>query len=278
MEKNEIENLRKEVSDYTLTANLLNEILEKLKNKIILNSNLIMDANKEDVKINKKQIRIKTLLEIIDGYKETDLLLNNNERKIIIYKGDPYVSLHICLQALTQKTKVLLACEEFMIGVNKVIVEIFNTTLKEFKILNLINIYNNLSLDEINDLKILYNSITIIGITSVYEKLRCDNKNIKFFSYNNIILYCESDNLEKLKEAIFIYANENQYELEIIYSNSITEAIETINSDSLKNVAVLLTSNDENKKIFEENINKEKDVYVNDNPFKQEVGKIYNYL
>ena len=39
-----------------------------------------------------------------------------------------------------------------------------------------------------------------------------ENK-IKFYPYNNIALYCNSEDLEKLQEAIYIYANENEYEM-----------------------------------------------------------------
>ena len=47
--------------------------------------------------------------------------------------------------------------------------------------------------------------------------------------------------------------------------------------DNLKNVAILLTQNEEYKNMFQNSV-QNKDVYVNDNPFKQEVGKVYNYL
>ena len=47
------------VSRYTLPNSMLNEILDKLKETLIKNSSQILDANKEDVKHNKKQIKTK---------------------------------------------------------------------------------------------------------------------------------------------------------------------------------------------------------------------------
>ena len=91
------------------------------------------------------------------------------------------------------------------------------------------------------------------------------------------MLYCDTKELEKLREAIFIYANENQYEIEILYEENIDDIINIINSDVFVNVAVLLTRNPQNKEKFEKNI-KDKEIYVNDNPFKKEVGKVYNYF
>ena len=55
--------------------------------------------------------------------------------------------------------------------------------------------------------------------------------NVKFYPYNNIALYCDSDELEMLQEAIYVYANENQYETEIIYTENFDEVIELINCE-----------------------------------------------
>ena len=104
-----------------------------------------------------------------------------------------------------------------------------------------------------------------------------NEKNIKYYPYHNIALYCDSPELEKLQEAIYIYANENEYELEVVYADTIDEAIEMINMDDTQSIAVLLTKNEKNKEIFFYEI-KNKEVFVNENPFKREVGKIYNYL
>ena len=91
------------------------------------------------------------------------------------------------------------------------------------------------------------------------------------------MLYSDTKGLEKLQEPIYIYANENQYEIEILYEENIDDVIEIINSDDFANVAVLLTRDHQSKEKFEANI-KNKEIYVNDNPFKKEVGKIYNYF
>ena len=68
MEKNQVESLQEEASRYALTPSLLKEILYELKKKIVEKKDLITVANKEDIKINKKQIKIKELLSIIDSY------------------------------------------------------------------------------------------------------------------------------------------------------------------------------------------------------------------
>lgn len=262
-------------SRYTLPNSMLNEILNKLKETIITNSSLILDANKEDVKHNKKQVKIKELLEIVENYRNNECVLNDDERKIIIYRGDPYLTLHICLQAITQRTKVLLIHQQFMLGVNEILLKIINELLEEYKIFNLIYKFDEFSQKELNKVKYSYDEIIVIGNTTIYQML--NEENVKFYPYNNIDLYCDSEELEKLQEAIYIYANENEFELEVIYEDTIDEAIQFINSDENKNIAILLTNNEINKEKFLNEI-KGKEIFVNENPFKSEVGKVYNYL
>lgn len=268
--------LNEEVSRYALTPRLLNEILEILKKSIIANSNLIMKANKEDVKLNKKQIKIDDFINIIESYKEDECILNDDERKIIIYKGNPYLTLNLCLQALTQRTKVLLMQEGLLTKVNEVLIKIFEKVLEDYKITNLIDKIQY-SLEEYNEIKNLFDETIVIGNTTIYNLLEKQTDVIKYFPYYNIGLYCDSDDLLKLQEAIYIYANENEYEIEIYYEDDINKVIEMINYDQMKNVAILLTQNNTNKEKFENEI-KNKKIVINENPFKNEESIIYNYL
>ena len=272
----EIEAINEPASRYTLTQSSLNELLNTLKNSIIKNSNLIVDANKIDVKHNRKQIKVKELLDIIESYRKKECILKDDERKIVIYRGEPYITLHLCLQAIIQRTKVLLIQESFMYGVNEILLTIIESVLKEYKIFNLIQKVDGFSLKEFNKVKDFYDDIIVIGDTTIYQMLNEEN-DVKYYPYNNIALYCDSPELEELRDAIYIYANENEYELEIVYADDIEEAIELINLDDYQSIAILLTKSEKNKEIFFYEI-KNKEIFVNENPFKRDVGKIYNYL
>lgn len=271
-----MEALKEPVSRYTLTTNTLNDFIDKLKELIITNSSLIIDANKEDIKHNKKQIKIREFIDIVEKYRKKECILKDDERKIVIYKGDPYLTLHLCLQAITQRTKIVLMEENFMLGVNEILLKIIEELLQEYKISNLISKFDNFSTQEFQKIKNFYDEIIVIGDTTIYQMLEGE-ENIKFYPYNNIAIYCDSDDLEKLQDAIYVYANENQYEIEIIDANDFSEAIELINEDDSKSTAVLLTKDDTNRERFFYEV-KNKEVFVNENPFKKEVGKIYNYL
>ncbi len=276
MENLNIEAIKEPASRYTLTQNSLNDFLDSLKNLFIENSNLIMDANKVDIKHSKKQIKVKEFISIIEKYRKKDCILKDDERKIVIYKGDPYLTLHICLQAITQRTKVMLLQEGFMPEVNDVLLNVINEALEKYKITNLIDRIEKFSQQTFEKIKNFYDDVIVVGDTTVYQMLNGENE-INFYPYNNIALYCNSEDLEKLQEAIYIYANENEYEIEIIYDDSLEEVIEAINMDDQKSTAVLLTKSDLDKEKFFYEI-KNKEIFVNENPFKKEVGKIYNYL
>lgn len=276
MEKDKINVLKETVTTYILTPQKISSILSELKEEIEFNSKLLIESNKEDVKIYKKQIKIDEILKIIDGYKDAESTGGEKGSRVIVYRGDPYLTLHICIQALVEGQKVLLVYDEFMKGVNEILLQIINNVLNRHKVPNLINVSTEYSIKAIKEIEDIFDEIVIIGDTTMYQALETEKK-IKFYPYNNIILYCEDEELEKLQEAIYIYANENQYEIEILYEDNIDDAIDAINAEDFANIAVLLTQNDESREQFEDEI-ENKEIYINKNPFKKEVGKIYNYI
>ena len=274
----EVENFEQTAQNKILTTNIINSFLDKLKELIIKNKDLINKANKIDLLHNKKQIRLKEFENIIESYRNTEILPEKeSKRKIVIYKGDPYLTLHICLQAYIQNTKIVIMNQHFMSGVNSIIFEIFDRVLDEFDTRNLIDNFNEFSIKHYSEIKKYYDETIVIGDSCIYQLLLKTENNVKFYPYNNIAVYCEEEKLKQLEEAIFIYANENQYEIEIIIGDKLDDAIKMINNDEFKSTAVLITQSDSNREKFFYEI-KNKEVFVNENPFKKDVGKIYNYL
>lgn len=261
-----------------LNLDKINSFLDRLKELMQNNKELISEANKIDLLHNKKQIKLDEFENIIECYKKTEILPENErKRKIVFYKGDPYLTLHICLQAFIQNTKVMLFNQSFMKAVNSVILEIFNKALDEFEIRNLIDTFNEFSLKHYQEIKKYYDKTIVIGDTCIYQLLEKDSNNIQFYPYNNIAVYCEEERLKQLEEAIFIYANENQYEIEVFENDNIDNVIEMINKDKFKSIAILITQSDESREKFFTEI-KNKEIFVNENPFKKDFEKIYNYL
>lgn len=273
----DLEILNEEVSRYILTPSLLEEIINNLKNEVINNKEVLIRANEVDMKINKKQIKLENLINIIDSFKDKDCILEDDERNIIVYKGDPYLTLQICMQALTQRIKVLLVQSDFMLGVNEVLLKIFIQVLEKFNIFNLINYSKNYSKKYIDSVEKYFDNISVIGDTTMYQLFENEDKNIDFYPYHNIILYSDNDNFSKLKDAIYLYSINNQYEIEILYDEEIEDIIEAINLDATSDTVIILTVSEESKKIFKEKIINKK-LYINENPFKNEINGNYNYL
>ena len=89
MRKDNVNNLSEQVSRYVLTTRQLNTFLEDLKDLIQLNSKLIINSNKEDVKVYKKQIKIEEFINITninkeeDGYREWEHYIDKTKEKEI---------------------------------------------------------------------------------------------------------------------------------------------------------------------------------------------------
>ena len=261
-----------------LTSNTINSFLEKLKEFITENKDLINKANKIDLTHNKKQIKLKEFERIIESYKNTEVSpKKENKRKIVIYKGDPYITLHICIQAFIQNTKVVMLNQHFMNGVNSIILRIFEKLSYELGLSSLVDNFYEFTISRYLEINRYYDETIVIGDSAIYQLIAQKENNIKFYPYNNIAVYCESESLKQLEEAIFISANENKYEIEIIPVDDIDDAIEMINKDNFKSIALLITENDKNRERFFYEI-KNKEIFVNENPFKKEVGRVYNYL
>lgn len=260
----------KKISEYD--SETIKKFFDRFKINLKENKKYFDKANKIDVEITKKKIKLETLIEIVDKYQEVEFK-NLNKNFIIYYKGDPYITINLFMQALLTRSKIVLAQDEFMISINEILFTIFNQTLKEFKIDNLIE-RCKYDKEQILEIKELINAeLVSIGDTLMYQMLEEEGK---FYPYYNIIMYCDNDILAPLKEAISIYCNENHYEIEMLYEEDLKVAINYINMVETSNILVLLSNNKDNIKIFKEKINKK--IFINENPFIKDFGEIYNYI
>lgn len=252
--------------------NKIKGFLEKFKNELIRNKEFLEKANSIDIEVTKKRIKLETLLEIVDTYKDIEFE-NINKKYIVYYKGDPFITINLFLQALLTRCKLVLVQDEFMLSINEILFTIFNEILKEFKIEGLID-RCEYSKDKILEVKNQINANLIgIGDTLMYQMLDEDGK---FFPYYNIIMYCDNDMLEPLKDAISIYSNENFYEIEAVYEEDVDNAIKYMNMIDTSDIVVLLSNSKTNIDKFKSKINKT--LFVNENPFLKSYGKIYDYL
>ena len=111
-----------------LTQNDFNKILKEIKLEIEENKKEKKKIEKIDLQNSKKarKIEIEKIIKIIEKYKNSTIIKNKEIKNIIIsYYGDPYITLELCIKSIIANNKLILAVEDFMLGINKVIVEIF---------------------------------------------------------------------------------------------------------------------------------------------------------
>jgi hypothetical protein len=266
-----IDVLEKFLKDEDKEFEIVDGIFDTLKKEIKSNSNLIKKANEIDITYNRNTIDLQKLEEIIDKYKFEPALVSTNS-KVVIYTGDPYLTLELLLQSLKKHKRILLAFNEYMLGTNELILSIFYEVLKRYKITNLIYSITKVTPELIQELNILEEEVIVIGDSAVNQLLKKSN----FYSYKNYIMYSENEELEKLKEAIFLFTSEYEYELEIVYEDNIDDVISQVN-DSVADSFILLTTNERTKERVRDEI-KNKKIYINENPFKENNEKIRFYL
>lgn len=267
MKKTEYNN---KISEYD--EQKVKKFFAKFKNNLLGNKDYLEKANEIDTEITRKKIKIETIIEIIDNYANVKFQ-NLDKTFIVYYKGDPYLTINLFLQALLNRSKVILAQDEFMLATNEILITIFNKTLKELKIENVIQ-FCKYEKKQIMEVKELVGAELIgIGDTLMYQILEEEGM---FYPYYNLIMYCDSDMLNPIKEAVSIYSNENHYELEMVYEEDINIAINYINMIETSNIVILLSNNEVTIKNFKERVNKK--LFINENPFLKSYGKIYQYL
>lgn len=253
----------------------LNNFILDLQREFEKNEKVIKKANDIDLEINKNIIEIDEIKKILNQYKNISLINKELSKYIVIYNGDPYLSVNILMQALIGKCQILLLTDEFMTGVNSIIFSIFRNILKKYKLNIFFENQADYSIKQIKDLSKENQQIIVIGNSNTMQSLE-ELENVKFYPYNNIILYSDNEKYEELQKVIYKYAQEKQYELEIIYEEELEDVVKVINADEFVDTVILLSENEKIKEIFK-NI-KNKRVFINSNPFTSKSGKIYNYF
>ena len=255
---------------------LLNEIKESIaKDKLFLEQAANIDFKKW-----KKKIDFNIFYNIIDEYIEmekknhTVMIEEGNsqvEKIVISYYGNPYVTFILSIQAIIYQKQLLLEAGEFMVSINTFIVNMINQILQENHLPKLL-----IHCIEIEDEKEkIEKEIKTIIIGATQNKAKYLGKYV-YIPYNNYIIYCVDEELERLSNSIYDYAFNNFFEAEILLEEDIEEAIKIIN---LKKdcMAVILTKDINLQNLFKDKIQNK--LYINENPFfKEEINIPMNCL
>jgi len=249
-----------------------NKIILNIKNEIERNSNTINKLLQIDNKYCKMRINLQMLKNILDKLQNEKIETQTEQKILIRYNGNPCITLNLIVIAILTQNTLVLDCAGNMIGTNKFIIEMANDILKDFQKDEHVYLSNQ-NQEEVNKI------ICIDDINKYNSYLREKNSKAKFYSFNYIDFYCDSEELEEITELIYSYAEENQIPIETYSELDVDEAIQMIESGRGKSL-VLLTNKKETKEKFEKRIQNKK-IYINKNPFQQEIkilGKEILYI
>lgn len=271
--------LKKESTNISINKDRYKKILNDIMLEIKDNKEEFKRINDIDKNIYDTNIDIEKLVNIIKNSQEEELILNKDSKNILIsYYGSPYITLELCIEAVKTNNKLILAIEDYMLGINKLIVNIVQNILNDYRIENKIFIFNLLDKNviaqntEIDKVICIGNKNTF----ELYKKIQISN--LIYYPFNNIDLYCDTDELEELQEMIYQYAEKNFIDLEIYDEfENINRAVEYLNKYGNKFCTVLLTKSKENEEIFRNNIIS-KYIFVNENPFGKYEFNIDKYI
>lgn len=239
-----------------------NKIIDEIISKLKKNQGELKKVEKIDKRYNNININLKEIIEYIENYKEKKIE-EKNQKIIAIYRGNPYITVDLCMQAILSNCKIILIIEDVMYGVNTIITKIFQS-ISELIILK--NCESNSSIIQISH-KI--DKVIVIGDVGRYQTLRKSLKNIRFIPYNNIAVYLDDDKFEEIAQKICEYAEEYEDDIECYTRN-----LEDISKDIFVDKVLLLT---ENKKLIEKanKILKDKTILINRNPLEKLSNKLY---
>ena len=267
--------LNKDIGYGNTLKNKKMKLLNEIKESVIKDKEFFEQATEIDFKKWKKKLDLDIFSKMIDEYIEmeknnhTAIIEEGNtqiEKIVISYYGNPYVTWILCIQAIIYQKQLLLETGEFMLSTNTFIVNMVNQILKENHLPTLL-----IDCIEIVDKKaIIEKEIKTIIIGATQNKAEYLGKYI-YIPYNNYIIYCADEELEKLSKSIYDYACNNFFETEVLFEEDIEEDIEeaiaiiNLHKDC---IAVILTKDTNLQKMFREKI--ENKLYINENPFSKE--------
>lgn len=264
----------KNIIDFKFSKSEYDKLINNIKIAIKENKETIQKANEIDLKYSNKKVDIDIIMHIIEQYRNDEIKNEQKLRRYLVeYNGDIYITIQLCLWAILNKVQIALDTNDFMLGVNNIIVDIINQSLKEYGIKDLIKICNLLEIEVIKLNANRINKILCIDDIDIYNEFQdLKIRNIEFIKFDSIDLYCDDDDLVELRDMICDYARDNHRVVEIYDDIDKNEVIDAINKHGNGAIAVLLSNDELLQKEFEQQI-KNKKKFINKNPI-DETNKI----
>ena len=251
---------------YSINNENLNRLYGKIKKELIERTEIINELLKIDYKYCKIKINIQMLIDLMDRFSEEKIDIQEEKRILIKYSGNPYITLNLCIIAILTKSTILLEFNEYMLGINTLIIEVINESLKYFNTDNLIYLNSKKDTEDIDKI------ICIDDINEYNAYLREKNTKVRFYSLYYMDYYTDTDEFEELEDLIYEFAENNLIPIEGYSELYVDNAIELMKKGIGQSI-VILTNNKQTQEAIEKNI-KNKKIYINKNPFEEKIKVI----
>ena len=243
-------NKQKEIKQLYLNKETLNKIIEDYKREILSNKENFIELYKIDQEATDEVFNLNDVIKLLDLYKDEEIIKKEKEIIISSFYGNPLITINLCMQSIIKNRGTILAIEDDMFAVNKMLVTLFNNVLSDYKIANIVELYNNLRIEDIKDEKEAadnINYVICIGNTNTYFKLYKEEiKNLKYIPFKNTSLYSKDKEFKDLKYELYKYTIQKGIEIEIY--EDLDEFIACTNIDEeIENVVVFSNNKDEIK-------------------------------
>lgn len=260
--------LDKEIIDFKFSKSEYQKLINKIKTAIKENEKNIEEANQIDLKHYNKKIDLEKVSKILEDYRNDEIKNDEKVKKYLIeYNGNIYLTIQLCMFAILNKVQIILDINNFLQGLNIVLIKIINLELNKYGIDGLISICNLIDQEEIKENNKKLDKILCIDDMDLYNELQ-DYKidNLELIKYNSIDLYCDDDDLVELRDMMCDYADNNQYQLEIYDDESKDEVANIIQKYGEGSIVTLLSNDKDLQEKFKNTIT-DKELYINKIPF-----------
>jgi len=229
---------------------LYNAMFSRMQKEIKDSKSAIQKLEKIDSKYCKIKVEISKLLEIIEAYKNSELI-NKNKEITFICNGSPYIVLNLAMICITNNINAKINIDETMLGINKCLLKIINNILSE----------NHLEVKIELTEEIEGNQLVFIDRINDFNIMKKQIANMKFIPYQSIDIYSDEIEFEELYETVYQYAIDMNIDVDIFEE----EGIDTMLKYGKGKKKLILTSKEEIKNKYQNN-----NVYINENPFKNQ--------
>lgn len=258
-----------------MSKNLINNIYEKIFDDISKEistkdfQECLKKVQKVDSHYYKEKITIEDLKKYLLQCKSDEKYEYEDNKIMILQRGNPEIIFQICLEMLKNKTvEVEIVIQDFCLGQNMLIIETINEILKQNRVNKKINLENNLKDNQILEISKAFNKVICIGDSNLYNRLENKIPNLELNPYGIFEVYSDSDEFEELEETFFEYCYQKEFEAESYNDIEFKDVVRLINKNGYKFSVVLFSKDEEKQKEFREKI-ESKYVIINKNPFKE---------